>query len=103
MRPMYDMLLAASGRESYHMPGHKGKAPFGPVDMYALDTTELPLTDDLYAPERGVAEAQRLYAQAAGAERTIFLTNGSTTGNHVMLQLYARRKNQNCAKIAPLA
>ena len=90
MRPMYNMLLAASGRESYHMPGHKGKAPFGPVDMYALDTTELPLTDDLYAPERGVAEAQRLYAEAAGAARTLFLTNGSTTGNHVMLQLYAR-------------
>ena len=90
MRPMYDMLLAASGRQSCHMPGHKGKAPFGPVDMYALDTTELPLTDDLYAPERGVAEAQRLYAEAAGAARTLFLTNGSTTGNHVMLQLYAR-------------
>ncbi|MBE5811723.1 MAG: aminotransferase class V-fold PLP-dependent enzyme [Clostridiales bacterium] len=90
MRPMYDMLLAASGRQSCHMPGHKGKAPFGPVDMYALDTTELPLTDDLYAPERGVAEAQRLYAKAVGAARTLFLTNGSTTGNHVMLQLYAR-------------
>ncbi len=90
MRPMYDMLREASGRASFHMPGHKGKAPFGPVDMYALDTTELPLTDDLYAPERGVAQAQKLYAQAAGAARTLFLTNGSTGGIHVMLQLYAR-------------
>ena len=90
MRPMYDMLLAASGRRSFHMPGHKGKNPFAPVDMYALDTTELPLTDDLYTPERGVAEAQRLYAEAAGAARTLFLTNGSTSGIHVMLQLYAR-------------
>ena len=90
MRPMYDMLLAASGRRSFHMPGHKGKNPFAPVDMYALDTTELPLTDDLYTPERGVAEAQRLYAEATGAARTLFLTNGSTSGIHVMLQLYAR-------------
>jgi len=72
------------------MPGHKGKAPFPAVDMYALDTTELPLTDDLYTPERGIAEAQRLYAEAAGAARTLFLTNGSTSGIHVMLQLYAR-------------
>ena len=72
------------------MPGHKGKAPFQAVDMYALDTTELPLTDDLYTPERGIAEAQRLYAEAAGAARTLFLTNGSTSGIHVMLQLYAR-------------
>ena len=34
MRPMYDMLLAASGRRSFHMPGHKGKNPFPPVDMH---------------------------------------------------------------------
>ena len=90
MRPMYDMLRAAAERVSFHMPGHKGKAPFGMADMYALDTTELPLTDDLYAPERGVAQAQDLYAEAAGAAKTLFLTNGSTSGIHVMLQLYAR-------------
>lgn len=90
MRPMYEMLQAAANRASFHMPGHKGKVPFGQIDVYALDTTELPLTDDLYTPERGVAEAQRLYAEAAGAARTLLLTNGSTSGNHVMLQLYAR-------------
>ncbi|MDD6049840.1 MAG: aminotransferase class V-fold PLP-dependent enzyme [Clostridiales bacterium] len=88
MRPMYDMLRAAGGRTSFHMPGHKGRAPFGPVDLYALDTTELPITDDLYAPERGIAQAQTLYAKAAGAARTLFLTNGSTSGIHVMTQLY---------------
>ena len=89
MRPIHDMLTHAAGRLSGHMPGHKGRAPFGPVDFYALDTTELPVTDDLYAPERGIREAQRLYAQAAGAAETIFLHNGSTGGMHVMLQLYA--------------
>ena len=90
MRPIYDMLQSAAGRCSFHMPGHKGKAPFGPADLYALDATELPLTDDLYAPERGIAQAQRLYAGAAGAAETIFLTNGSTSGIHVMTQLYCR-------------
>ncbi len=90
MRPMYDMLQSAANRASFHMPGHKGKAPFGVADLYALDTTELPLTDDLYAPERGVAKAQELYARAAGAARTLLLTNGSTGGIHVMMQLYAR-------------
>ena len=90
MRPMYDMLQGAANRASFHMPGHKGKAPFGPVDVYALDTTELATTDDLYAPERGIARAQQLYAEAAGAARTLMLTNGSTSGIHVMLQLYAR-------------
>lgn len=89
-RPIYDMLAGAACRASFHMPGHKGKAPFVPVDMYALDTTELPLTDDLYAPERGIDQAQRLYAQAAGAAKTLLLTNGSTSGIHVMVQLYCR-------------
>lgn len=90
MRPIYDMLTEAANRASFHMPGHKGKSPFDQPDVYALDTTELPLSDDLYAPERGIAEAQRLYAEAAGAARTLLLTNGSTSGIHVMTQLYCR-------------
>ena len=53
MRPVYDMLTAASARRSGHMPGHKGRPPFGAADLYALDTTELPNTDDLYAAEGG--------------------------------------------------
>ncbi len=90
-RPIHDMLAGAAGRVSGHMPGHKGRAPFGAEDLYALDTTELPTTDNLYAPERGIAEAQRLYARAAGAAETLFLTGGATAGIAVMLQLWARR------------
>lgn len=90
MRPIYDMLLAASRRGRFHMPGHKGRAPFGAVDLYELDTTEIPLTDDLYAPENGILQAEKLYARAAGAAETLLLHNGSTSGIHVMLQLWAR-------------
>lgn len=71
------------------MPGHKGRPPFGQVDLYALDTTELPVTDDLYHPENGVRQAEELYAKAAGAAETMFLHNGSTVGIHAMVQLYA--------------
>ena len=88
-RPVWSMLEAAAGRHSGHMPGHKGQAPFGPVDLYALDTTELPVTDDLYSAERGLKRAEDLYAAATGAGASLFLHNGSTSGNHVMLQLYA--------------
>ena len=56
MRPVYDMLTAASARRSGHMPGHKGRPPFGAADLYALDTTELPNTDDLYAAEGDCAK-----------------------------------------------
>ena len=72
------------------MPGHKGNAPFGPADLYALDTTELPGTDDLYTPQNGLRLAQEAWARAAGAACTLLLHNGSTVGLHVMLQLYAR-------------
>lgn len=89
MRPMHDMLRAASGRRSFHMPGHKGRAPFDPEDLYTLDTTEIPLTDDFYCAEGGIAQAQTLYAQAAGAAESLFLHNGSTVGIHALVQLYA--------------
>ena len=89
-RPVDEMLRRAAGRLSGHMPGHKGQSPFGGPDLYALDTTELPTTDDLYTPERGLREAQRLYARAAGAGATLFLHNGSTQGIHAMLMLWAR-------------
>jgi len=51
-RPVHDMLGALAGRDSWHMPGHKGQAPWPdlPEALYAADTTEIPLTDDLYAP-----------------------------------------------------
>ncbi len=89
-RPVDEMLRAAAGRKSAHMPGHKGRAPFPPGDPYSLDTTELPLTDNLWQPEGAVLEAERLYAEAAGAGCTLFLTGGSTAGIHCMLQLWAR-------------
>lgn len=89
VRPVYEMLTELCGRESLHMPGHKGRGPYGAVDPYALDATELPVTDDLYCPERGLKAAEALYAKAAGAAETLFLHNGSTAGIHVMIQLYA--------------
>ena len=58
-RPVWEMLEGNRGRLSFHMPGHKGRGPFGPVDAYALDTTELPGTDDLYCPENGLRAAVR--------------------------------------------
>lgn len=89
-RPVYEMLRAASARLSGHMPGHKGKSPYGVNDLYALDTTELPETDDLYEAERALRQAMEAYAAAAGAAKTLFLHNGSTSGIHVMLQLWAK-------------
>lgn len=93
-RPMLDMLKGASRRMSLHMPGHHGRVPmryqssFALHRCFSLDTTELSVTDDLYAPMGGVKQAQRLLSQAAGAAGSILLHGGSSAGIHAML-LYA--------------
>lgn len=76
--PIARMLKAADGRARFHMPGHKGL-------LLPEDMTELSVTDDLYAPSSGIAEAEALAAKACGAARTILLTGGATAGLLAML------------------
>ncbi len=73
------------------MPATGGKAPFGRPDPYRLDTTELPVTDDLYRPTGAIARAQALAAASSGAAHTLMLHGGSTAGMHAML-LYCLRR-----------
>ncbi|WP_242973501.1 aminotransferase class I/II-fold pyridoxal phosphate-dependent enzyme [Clostridium thermosuccinogenes] len=87
---MYKALkeYAASSPLPFHMPGHKmGKGiPSGFAESMPLfDVTEIPGTDNLHFPEGPILEAQKLAAEAFGAEETFFLVNGSTTGIHAMI------------------
>lgn len=91
MRPMRRMLKTMRGRTSLHTPATGGKAPFRSLNPYCFDTTELPLTDDLYHPTGAIAHAQRLAAVSAGAAHTLLLHGGSTAGIHAML-LYAANR-----------
>ncbi|MBC8530230.1 aminotransferase class I/II-fold pyridoxal phosphate-dependent enzyme [Gehongia tenuis] len=86
MRPIHDMLeeYAFSMPLRMHMPGHKGRMPYGPWS-WTLDVTELAGTDDLRHPLRGIEAAQTLAARAFGASRTFFLVNGATSGLHALL------------------
>ena len=85
---MREMLAGVADRLSLHMPGAQGRGPFGPVDPYRLETTELGVTDDLYAPCGAIARAEALAGRCAGAAHTLMLTGGSTAGVQAML-LYA--------------
>ncbi|MDY5731106.1 MAG: aminotransferase class I/II-fold pyridoxal phosphate-dependent enzyme [Eubacteriales bacterium] len=89
-RPIFSMLQNAGVRTSLHMPGHHGKALFQ-YDFFGLDTTELPITDNLYAPQTAIAEAQALLAQSCNVAHAHFLHNGATAGIQAML-LYAKHK-----------
>jgi len=87
-RPMRDLLRRVSRRTSLHMPATGGRAPLHGFAPYRWDTTELPVTDDLYRPAGAIAQAEGLAARSAGAAATLLLTGGSTAGVHAML-LYA--------------
>jgi len=71
----------------FHTPGHKQGQGASPLlaqllgsQVFQADLPELPGLDNLQAPEGVLLEAQQLAAEAFCANRTWFLTNGSTAG-----------------------
>lgn len=80
---LYDRLKALSESDYYpfHMPGHKRMQNGHPLDaVYAVDITEIDDFDNLHAPEGILKEAMERAAAFAGAEKTYFLVNGSSSG-----------------------
>ncbi len=65
---------------SYHMPGHKnGRLPLI-EDIYDLDVTEVPGTDDMHHPEDILQESLDEISRVYGSGKSYFLVNGSTGG-----------------------
>ncbi|MBA3874571.1 MAG: aminotransferase class I/II-fold pyridoxal phosphate-dependent enzyme [Anaerolineae bacterium] len=93
--PFLDSLnKAKNAREySFHMPGHKFIAgvntpitDFMGEAAFEADLNEIsPGVDYLHAPKGALVEAQRLAAEAVGADRSFFLINGSTVGNQASM------------------
>lgn len=75
---------AASQPMRLHMPGHKGAGPLG---VEALDITEIPGADVLYAPEGIIAESERNAAALFGSTRTVYSAEGSSLCIRAMLFL----------------
>ena len=98
--PYLDAVVAYAfrGTGRYHVPGHKGGAGADPglrkaigVDALACDIPQDIQGIDLGPTPTAYERAERLAAEAFGAERTFFLTNGATQGNHAL-----------CLALAPL-
>ena len=88
--PIYDALRAYYQEKNVllHMPGHKGGAGFTLPEFRAvgaMDFTEVPGLDDLHDAQGVLWEAQKLAAEAWGAEKSLFLVNGATSGIHSLL------------------
>ncbi|MDR0884601.1 MAG: amino acid decarboxylase [Oscillospiraceae bacterium] len=89
--PLFDALRAqnATGRARFHMPGHKGGGDNLPPELsalFALDTTELPGTGDLYAAEGAVRAAEERASALFGCGDTLFSAGGSTLCLQAMLR-----------------
>jgi arginine decarboxylase len=96
--PYLDALRAYAEREPgrFHVPGHKGGpgADPGLADAVggralALDIPALTQGVDVGVEPTPFQEAQALAAQAWGAERSWFLINGASQGNHVAMLVLA--------------
>jgi arginine decarboxylase len=86
------------GPGRFHVPGHKGGPGADPGLRFALGYRALAIDvpQDIWGIDIGprptpYEEAERLAAEAYGARRTWFLTNGATQGNHAL-----------CLALAPL-
>jgi arginine decarboxylase len=86
------------GPGRFHVPGHKGGHGADPGLRFGLGDRALwlDIPQDIWGVDLGPSptpyeEAERLAAEAHGAARTWFLTNGATQGNHAL-----------CLALAPL-
>src|SRR6476469_9424173 len=97
--PYLDAVVAygTRGPGCFHVPGHKGGQGAAPAVRFGLGRAlALDIPQDIWGVDLGVDptpydEAERLAAEAHGAARTFFLTNGATQGNHAL-----------CLALAPL-
>src|SRR3954468_13356679 len=98
--PYLDAVVAYAfrGTARYHVPGHKGGPGADPGLRKAIGTDGLAadIPQDIHGVDLGVSppayeRAELLAAEAFGAARTFFLTNGATQGNHAF-----------CLALAPL-
>ncbi len=87
--PLVSALKTCADRANaaFHTPGHKQGQGISPEErslfgqqVFRADLPELPELDNLFAPEGVILQAQKLAAEAFGAEQTWFLANGSTCG-----------------------
>ena len=92
--PYLDAVVAYAfrGPARYHTPGHKGGSGADPALVKAIGidalASDVPLGIwgvDIGPTPTPYNEAERLAAEAFGAAKSFFLTNGATQGNHALL------------------
>ncbi len=92
--PLFDAVVnyAKKKKISFHTPGHKHGdgipkkfREFVGAKIFDIDLTLLEEVDSLQDPKTVIKEAQKLAAEAYGADFAFFLVNGTTIGNQAMI------------------
>ncbi len=92
--PLVEALAAyrAANMTPFSTPGHKLGAGMAPElrELYGIDAlrSDIPVSggvDDIHFRQQTVRHAEDLGAAAWGADRSFYLVNGSSTGNHAFL------------------
>lgn len=82
----------------FHMPGHKRRR-----DLFDIDFTEIPETDDLHDPKGILKDCMDFAANVYKTKKTYFLINGSTCGILAAIGACVQREDKiliarNCHK-----
>jgi lysine decarboxylase len=93
--PMFSALMKYANEKNipFHMPGHKmGKKieQYIKENIFKIDVTEIPGTDNLFYPEECINDAQKLASLAFGSDKTYFLVNGASGGLHSIILTMAK-------------
>ncbi|MSX03188.1 MAG: amino acid decarboxylase, partial [Actinobacteria bacterium] len=105
--PYFEAVAAYAGRDPvrFHVPGHKGGLGSDPAFREAVGSSALSL--DIAQGIDGIDEgpeptpyalAELLAADAYGAKRSWFLTNGASQGNHALCLALAPRGTEVIAQ-----
>ncbi len=91
MKSLAEELRAINRREIAvaHMPGHKHRHDFD-FDAYALDTTELATTDNLFQAEGILKRAQEDLSAIYSSDQSRFLVNGASVGLMATIMAFAK-------------
>ncbi len=103
--PLFDAIREYDARHPayFRIPGHRYENGIDPKfreavgdEIFRMDLTETPLTDDLHNASGAIKEAEDLASELWESDYTHFLVNGSTCGNQTMIITAANNGQTIC-------
>ncbi|SHH50856.1 aminotransferase class I/II-fold pyridoxal phosphate-dependent enzyme [Tepidibacter thalassicus] len=101
--PLIDALYEIVDKNvvSFHVPGHKKGSIYKKINyikyrknIFNIDTTEIPGTDNLHFPESVIKKSQEIASEVFNSDHTFFLVNGTTCGIYASIMSICNPKDK---------